>query len=554
MFFSGGLFLFRYFFLPLQHQKHSKRIMDKNEFFKTLKQKTKKDFICVCVSAILFLVAFVAEKYLFSSLLVSASTRLIIPGLIYIPALIPLLMQLIYKALEGKDNDLVNRHWTLFIVGIAIYGTSFITNSTPHFRDAVAMLLIFGIGEIICDIFLTATRNPLHGKRRHTPVSTERDGIIEKARPETLKIGDIIHIGTGETVPTDGIIADGHSHFATVTERNDTKELGNGDKVYAGYINKGDSVKIKVLHDYEDSSTTIILDATNNGDWPKDVETAKKVNRYLLPAALPIAVFIALVIPLLLQKFMGRPFLITFPLWLFRALAFTAIACTNSFIFSLPLAIAGGFAKLLRNDIVLNRYKMFDLIPRLRTLVFDKDMLRDNTLTKKDVETMRKYGVKHVVMMSDENEEKTAAIAQPLGIKEYHFDQQPDDKFKLVKHLFRYRKKKKYLAVLGNGVDDKRLLQLANIRIVMTQPDNNTAIESTDIAILNNRFSGINTVINTSRQITGTNKFNFALSAIVKAILLLLAFSGRAPLWIIAMADVCLTLVTSLIASRILKS
>lgn len=499
----------------------------------------KSDVIYTTIAAVLYACAILVTKRL------SPAPWLGI--ILYALPLLVLLAQQAVKALDTKVKKNINRHWVILIVGALIFFSSFITNSDPHFNDAVVMMLIFSLGEIITKAAQTIVKNPLHGKRSHSPILTERDGLLEKMKPELLQIGDIITIKKGETVPTDGYIKEGNALFTTVTDRSTTRELHSGDLVYAGYLNKGETVKIEVCREFSDSSTAIIIDASQNNDWPDIVETAKTLSKYLILLALPCAVLAAVVIPLMAQWF-----ILAFPRWLYRALLFTAIAATDTIAFSLPIATSGTFARLLRNDIVINRYKLLDRLAKLRSIVFDAALLNEATLTADDVKTMKHLGVKHVVMMSSGNEDDTSATAKDLGIKDYHFGMEHDDKSKLIKRLYRYRRKGTYLAAIGNGVDDRRLLQLANIRVAMTQPDNSTAIESNDVSILNGSFSGISTSVKASKKVGRINRINLIIALASKAILLPLAFLGMAPAWALAAADVAILLATTLNALRTL--
>lgn len=513
--------------------------MSKGLFWKKVIPAVKNDVLYTVIATVLFVCATLVTKHL--NLVPTNGLSVIL----YLLPLLVLLVQQANKALNDKTKDSINRHWVLFAAGAIMFGSGFIVNADPHFSDTVVMLLIYSFGEIITKATLTIAQNPLRGKRGHSPVLTERDGLVEKIKPELLKVGDIVTIKRGETVPTDGYIREGSTVFTSVTDRSATNTFNSGDLVYAGYLNKGGTVKIEVCREFGDSSTAIILDATHNDDWPKTVELAKTLSLYLILLALPFAVLTAVVIPLMAQWF-----LLAFPRWLYRALLFTAIATTDTIAFSLPIAVACTFARLLRNDVVINRYKLFDKLSKIRSVVFDIDLLNEASLTNDDVKAMRRAGVKHITMMSSGSKDDTKETAKALGIRDFHSEMQPEDKTQLIKRLYRNRHKKTYLAAIGNGTDDRRLLQLANIRIAMTQPENSTAIESNDVSIVNGSFAGISTAMKASKKVNRINMFNMIVAVAVKAILLALAFLGMAPAWALAAADVIVLLMTSINALR----
>jgi len=509
------------------------------DFSKKLMPKIKNDIIYTVVATILFVCATLLTKRL-----ALAPTHWLYIVLYTLPLLV-LLAQQAKKAINDKTKEPINRHWVLLISCTAIFFSGFIINSEPHFSDAVIMMLIYSFGEIITNATLAIVKNPLRGKRSHSSVLTERNGTTDKIKPEQLQVGDIITVKRGETVPTDGCIKEGSSVFCSVTDRSVTHTLKSGDSVYAGYLNKGEKVKIEVCREFSDSSTAIIIDATSNSEWPKTVELAKTISKYLLILALPFALLEAVVIPLMAQWF-----ILAFPRWFYRALLFTAIATTDTIAFSLPIATAGTFARLLRNDIVINRYRLFEKLVKIRSLVFDANLLPETTITRDDVKNMRRSGIKHITMMSSGSAEETKATAKELGIRDYHPELQPDDKIGLIKRLYHRKHKHTYLAAIGNGIDDRRLLQGVNIRIAMTQPDNSTAIESNDVAILDGKFASVSTAIKASKKVNRINIFNLVIAVTSKVILLGLAFLGLAPAWALAAADIAILLITSLNALR----
>jgi len=515
--------------------------MSKGLFWKKVIPAVKNDVLYTVVATVLFVCATLVTKRLH---LVPTNGLSVI---LYLLPLLVLLVQQADKALNDKTKEPVNRHWILLAVSAIMFGSGFIVNADPHFSDTVVMLLIYSFGEIITKATLTIVQNPLHGKRGHSPVITERDGIEEKMKPELLKTGDIVTIKRGETVPTDGYIREGSTTFTSVTDRNVTKTFNCGDMVYAGYLNKGETVKIEVSREFSESSTAIIIDATYNNEWPKAVETAKVISKHLILLTLPLALLTSIAIPMMAQWF-----LLAFPRWLYRALLLVAIASTDTIAFSLPIAVAGTFARLLRNDIVINRYKLLDKLPKIRSIVFDADLLGEATLTPDDVKEMRRAGIKHITMMSSGSEEETKTTAKALDLRDYHYEMQHDDKSKLIKRLYRSKRKGSYLAAIGNGTSDRTLLQLANIRIAMTQPDNSTAIESNDVSVINGKFDGISTAIKNSKKVKHINMFNLCIAVASKVILLALAFLGMAPVWALAAADVAILLATSLNALRTL--
>ena len=451
--------------------------MNFSDFVKTLFSKTKRDLAYISAAAILLAGAIIAER--------AFSPVLWVCALLYSIPLVVLLAQQAEHAINSKKDQL-NRHWVLFAIGLIMFGSTFIRNSAPHFRDAAITLFIYSFVFIITEAFTTAMHKPHHGKHNLHHDDTERNGETKETSPNGQNVGDIIK-------------------------------------------------------------------AAKYSDWPSSLKLAKKISNYLIILALPAAVATAILVPIIMSSLVITQWFITaFPRWLYRALMFATIACCDTIAFCHPLAVTGSFTKMLRNGIVINKYKVFDRLTKLRSLLFDMETLRKNTLTSNDVKTLKKIGVKHIVMASSEDEGTTSETARQLGITEYRSNMQPEDKAKLAKHLYRYRKKNTYLGIVGDNIE-MRASQQAILSIAMTQPNKTNTTENANLTILGNEFSKICTAIKASKKMARISWCNLSISIVSKAILLALAFLGLAPIWLLALADICTLAITSLNAMRALK-
>lgn len=92
------------------------------------------------------------------------------------------------------------------------------------------------------------------------------------------------------------------------------------------------------------------------------------------------------------------------------------------------------------------------------------DNLRENA--KESIKKLRALGVKNIVMLTGDVQQKAESIAQELGIDEVRAQLLPQDKAKIVKELMSEGKK---VAFVGDGINDAPALISAHVGISMSK-------------------------------------------------------------------------------------
>ena len=87
---------------------------------------------------------------------------------------------------------------------------AFILSDYP---EAVAVMLFFQVGELFEGYASAKSKKSIGALMELKPdfANIEKDGVVTKVSPETVKVGDIIIVKPGEKVPLDGIIIEGNS-------------------------------------------------------------------------------------------------------------------------------------------------------------------------------------------------------------------------------------------------------------------------------------------------------------------------------------------------------
>lgn len=177
------------------------------------------------------------------------------------------------------------------------------------------------------------------------------------------------------------------------------------------------------------------------------------------------------------------------------------------------------------------------------------DTLRANA--KDAIKRLHEIGVNPVVMLSGDNQRTASAIAEKAGIDEAHGDLLPDQKIDFVKKLVA---SKAFVGMIGDGVNDAPAMAAASVGIAMGAAGTDTAIETADMALMQDDLSKVAEAIELGRRTVGVIKFNIAFALGLKAIFLALAVFGYASLWLAIAADTGATLLVIANALRLLKS
>ena len=159
-------------------------------------------------------------------------------------------------------------------------------------------------------------------------------------------------------------------------------------------------------------------------------------------------------------------------------------------------------------------------------------------------------GVSHVVMLTGDNRATAKAIAREVGIDEVHAELLLEDKVGEVEQLVaRYGA----VAMVGDGVNDAPALARANLGIAMGAIGSDAAIETADIALMTDDISRLPWLVYHSKRTLVIIRENITFSLAIKALFVVLTFSGFATLWGAIAADVGASLAVVANSLRLLR-
>ena len=168
------------------------------------------------------------------------------------------------------------------------------------------------------------------------------------------------------------------------------------------------------------------------------------------------------------------------------------------------------------------------------------------------IASLKQAGVQHVVMLTGDRQEVGQAVATQLGIDEFHADLLPADKVAHVERLQAELPQGRMLAMVGDGINDAPVLARADVGIAMGGLGSDAAIEAADVVVMDDCPSRVATAVAVARRTIGIARQNVVLAIVVKVAVLLLATVGLATMWMAVFADVGVTVMAVLNATRAL--
>ncbi len=168
----------------------------------------------------------------------------------------------------------------------------------------------------------------------------------------------------------------------------------------------------------------------------------------------------------------------------------------------------------------------------------------------KEVITKLKNYKMDTVMFTGDNESFAKIIANNLGINYYKAGLMPQEKYQ---ELMEVKKEHKVIFV-GDGINDTPSLLGADVGISMGEIGTNSAINASDIVLMNDNLEGILKVLKIAHKTKNIIMMNLIFAMGVKITILLLATLGLTSMAMAVFADTGVTLLTIINTLRILKN
>lgn len=260
-----------------------------------------------------------------------------------------------------------------FLMSIATIGAFFI----GEYPEGVAVMLFYQVGELFQSYAVGKSRKSIASLMDIRPdyANVKKGDELVKVDPDEVQIGDIIVIKAGEKIPLDGKVIEGSSMIDTsaLTGESVPREVEVGSDILSGCININGVITAEVTKEFGESTVSKILDLVENASSKKSnsEQFITKFARYYTPVVVIIAVFLAIIPPLVIDG-------ATFSDWIYRALAFLVVSCPCALVISIPLSFFGGIGGASKKGVLVKGSNYLEALSETEIVVFDKT----GTLTK----------------------------------------------------------------------------------------------------------------------------------------------------------------------------
>lgn len=155
-------------------------------------------------------------------------------------------------------------------------------------------------------------------------------------------------------------------------------------------------------------------------------------------------------------------------------------------------------------------------------------------------------------LVTGDRAESAEFVARTLNIRTVKANCLPTDKVDYVEQVLRNEKEGEATAFIGDGMNDAPVIATADVGISLGGVSSQAAIDAADVVFMDNDLTKFNFAQQLSRKIMKTVKINIVFALVIKVLFLLLSTLGLVSMEGAIFADVGVTILTILYASRLL--
>jgi Cd2+/Zn2+-exporting ATPase len=169
--------------------------------------------------------------------------------------------------------------------------------------------------------------------------------------------------------------------------------------------------------------------------------------------------------------------------------------------------------------------------------------------SREAVAELHELGVR-TCMLTGDNAHTAASIAEQVGVDEARGDLLPADKLAWIEAS---QARGRVVGMVGDGINDAPALARAEIGFAMGAAGTDTAIETADVALMDDDLRKIPAFVRLSRQTHAILLQNIVLALGIKAIFLGMTLAGEATMWMAVFADMGVSLMVVFNGLRLLR-
>ncbi len=238
-----------------------------------------------------------------------------------------------------------------------------------YFESAAMILTLVTVGKYLEEKSKNKTGAALESLIKLAPdtATVERNGVSVTVKTSELRVGDIIVIRPGQSLPADGVIVEGASSVdeSALTGESIPREKGIGDSVMAASINQRSSFKYRAVKVGGDTVLSKIIELVRDAGATKApmARLADKVSGVFVPVVMGIS-------------------LVTFVVWIMLgatvdfalncAISVLVISCPCALGLATPVAITVAVGRMAERGILVKSAEALEVLHSVKTVALDK--------------------------------------------------------------------------------------------------------------------------------------------------------------------------------------
>lgn len=254
-----------------------------------------------------------------------------------------------------------------------------------HVGEAAALAFLFSLAEALEDRAMDRAKEGLRALLSLIPDTARVSRLSGEDMISVVEVRelDILIIGAGERIATDGIVVDGASSIDTsaVTGESIPVAVRPGDAVPAGAVNGSGTLLIEATADGRDNSLTQIVALVEQAHALKG-ERARLADRIAKPLVPTVLIIAALVV--VFGFIVGDP-----ATWIERALVVLVAASPCALAIAVPVTVISAIGSASKYGIVIKSGQAFEQLGTIRTVALDKT----GTLTRNEPQVVEVVSV-----------------------------------------------------------------------------------------------------------------------------------------------------------------
>lgn len=177
------------------------------------------------------------------------------------------------------------------------------------------------------------------------------------------------------------------------------------------------------------------------------------------------------------------------------------------------------------------------------------DKIKDDS--KEAIASLKASGIENTVILSGDKKTVADKIAGELGIDTVYAELLPADKVSRLEDII--KSSSGATVFVGDGINDAPSLSRADIGIAMGALGSDAAIEAADIVLMDDKPSKISLALKIAKKTKAIVRQNITFALAVKIFVLILSAAGMSNMWEAVFADVGVSVIAIINATRAMK-